>query len=284
MSEELHQSQPAADAPGVGSALTQARRSQGLSVGEAARQLKLGVRQIEALEADDYGKLPGRTIIRGFVRNYAKLLGIDAEPLLERLAGALPETPGTRILPDDQNIPFAPAREESWRRYALLALLLLLVIPLAMFESYWGAAPPTQIQPARPTPKAELAPTPAPPAAMQEQGAGIAAAGRPADEPAAAPAAVAAPEPRQEAAEAPPGQRVSMRFVFQQESWVEIRDKEGTSIFSQLNPAGSERVVTGVPPLSLVVGNASHVQLEFNGKPVNLSSHARQDVARLTLE
>jgi cytoskeleton protein RodZ len=73
-----------------------------------------------------------------------------------------------------------------------------------------------------------------------------------------------------------------MRFA--RESWVEIRDRNGRKIFSQLNEPGTEQVVTGVPPLSLVVGNAIGVQLTHNEQPVNLGPYTKVDVARLTLE
>jgi cytoskeleton protein RodZ len=75
-----------------------------------------------------------------------------------------------------------------------------------------------------------------------------------------------------------------VRFRFAQASWVEIRDRDGRKIFSQFNPAGTEQVVSGVPPLTLVVGNAKGVGLTYNEQPVDLAPHTKVDVARLTLE
>jgi cytoskeleton protein RodZ len=72
--------------------------------------------------------------------------------------------------------------------------------------------------------------------------------------------------------------------VFDEESWVEIRDSAGNVIFSQLNQAGSERRIYGRPPLSLIVGNAHGVRLTYNEQPVDLERHTKVDVARLTLE
>jgi cytoskeleton protein RodZ len=48
--------------------------------------------------------------------------------------------------------------------------------------------------------------------------------------------------------------------------------------------AGSERVITGKPPFSLVVGNANNVAVTMNGKTVELTPHSKGNVARLTLE
>src|SRR3977135_4712369 len=67
---------------GAGAALLMERRRQGLSLGDISRQLKLSVRQVEALERDDYSGYKGPVFIHGFIRNYAKLLGLDPEPLI----------------------------------------------------------------------------------------------------------------------------------------------------------------------------------------------------------
>jgi cytoskeleton protein RodZ len=54
-------------------------------------------------------------------------------------------------------------------------------------------------------------------------------------------------------------------------------------LVSSLNPPGSERVVRGKPPYSLVIGNASSVTVLYDDKPIDLAPHTRQDVARLTV-
>jgi len=69
----------------------------------------------------------------------------------------------------------------------------------------------------------------------------------------------------------------------EQEAWVEVRDGDGRNLLSSLNPAGSERAVRGQPPFQVVIGNAPHVKLTYDGKPVDLAPHTRGDVARLTL-
>ena len=90
-----------------GAALATAREANGLSIAQVAEQMRISPRQVEAIEADRYGELPGTVFVRGFVRNYARLLKLDPVPLLNALepalggdvplraheiAGALPET------------------------------------------------------------------------------------------------------------------------------------------------------------------------------------------------
>ena len=71
---------------------------------------------------------------------------------------------------------------------------------------------------------------------------------------------------------------------FEQESWVEIRGKDGKVLLSQLNPGGSERVVDGSPPFALIIGNAHHVKLSYDERPINLAPFVKVEVARFTLE
>lgn len=57
-----------------------------------ADYLKLSRKQVEALENDDYSSLPGTTFVRGFMRNYAKFLELDLEPIMAWLDSQVPNT------------------------------------------------------------------------------------------------------------------------------------------------------------------------------------------------
>jgi cytoskeleton protein RodZ len=56
-------------AASAGARLRDARMAAGLSIDAVAQQLKLAPRQVKALEDDDFAQLPGRTFVRGFMRN-----------------------------------------------------------------------------------------------------------------------------------------------------------------------------------------------------------------------
>ena len=82
MSEQLNGGEVAAEntnltsEPHVGEKLRLAREALGMSATDMAHALKLGQRQLEALEAGNWLGLPGNTFVRGFVRNYARLVNI----------------------------------------------------------------------------------------------------------------------------------------------------------------------------------------------------------------
>ncbi len=74
--------EPALDAPrGPGGQLKQARLKSKLDVEEVATRLRLNVRTIERIEADDYEHLPAPTFVRGYLRGYARLLNLAPEPI-----------------------------------------------------------------------------------------------------------------------------------------------------------------------------------------------------------
>lgn len=108
--------------------------------------------------------------------------------------------------------------------------------------------------------------------------AGPAVPAAPAPAPTALPAAGLAPA----AAMAAPGER-RVRLVYRADAWVEIRDASGSILVSQLNRAGSEQVLSGKPPLRLVIGSADGVSLEADGKAVDLTPYKQANVARMTL-
>ncbi|MCL4799113.1 MAG: DUF4115 domain-containing protein [Burkholderiales bacterium] len=290
----------------VGGILAAARAERGLSVSEVAQRLKFSPRQIEALEADRYESLPGAPFVRGMVRSYAKLLGIDAAPLLGSLERKV-IAGDVEMQPRDMSVPFPAERRPGSRVYVLLSMLIVLAVAVVLAEWFLRSQhpaqpaapvavappaseplpPPGAPAPTEPIPVPEPEPAPAQPAAAPE--AAAAPAAKPA--PAAATETAAAAPPRDVAVpEAPPARgpippgKSRVTLEFEQESWVEIRDASGEIVFSGLNRAGTRRVIQGVAPFELVIGNASAVQLSFNDAPVALKPHVRSDVARVTLE
>jgi cytoskeleton protein RodZ len=83
-----------------------------------------------------------------------------------------------------------------------------------------------------------------------------------------------------------PADKAARRMVlnFVEEAWVEVKDADGKVVFSQLNPAGASRMVSGKAPLSLVVGNAHHVRLKIDDRPFDLKPHIGVTVARFSVQ
>ena len=283
---------PVPSEPGVGALLRQAREARQLSVGDVAQILKISYRQVEALEEGNWAALPGQTFVLGFVRNYARFLRLDGEALLRRIkAERAPEAPhivltqvSTAPLPDSGR---GKRRDRVTVAGAALivggALAAYFLVPADFTLSFPEIEPAAEVsqgdtakeaQPAFPPPSAEE------PAVLPAGAVPLPAALPASGEAVPAPSAVTAGE----SPVAGEGTQARFSFRFEQPSWVEVKDKSGQIVFSQLNPAGSEREVAGQPPFSLIVGNASHVKLTYRGKEVPLEPRSKEDVARVTLD
>lgn len=263
-------SEPAPPPPSVGRSLRAARVAAGLSVNEVAQILKFSPRQIEALETDNYAALPGNTIVRGFVRSYAKLLKLDAGALLSILDARSPSAPADVRPPDNMGIASQPGVDRQFSPLLSAAIVLALA---ALLLALWHFFGPGTAKPATTT--VGLAPHSAP-AAMPE-GSAPAAAPEPAvaaPPPAAVPVATAVA-----AASASP-----LLFVFQDRCWVEVTDATKQRLHSGENPAGSRLTLSGTPPYDVVIGNAGKVVLTYGERTIDLAPHTRADVARLILE
>jgi len=68
----------------LGHILREARETKGLTLAEVENDIRINARFLEALETGDYAVLPTQVHIRGFLRNYARFLGLDPQPLLDR--------------------------------------------------------------------------------------------------------------------------------------------------------------------------------------------------------
>ena len=277
MNETAESGVPSARA-GPGRMLAQLRAERKLSIADVAQRLKYGARQIEALEAEEFDKLPGATFVRGMVRGYAKLLETDPQPLLDELEQRY--VPGEIDLDlRDKGIPFVHSGKRGTRAYLALSVLALIVVAGILYEWRAGTLPWPRFASDAPPPQKESKALPAEQPAAPRAETQVPAA-------AAAPSGTVAETPAAEAQQSPSGGggEGRIRLEFDRESWVEIRDRDGKTLMSQLNPAGSRRVVLGRRPLSLVIGNGAAVRLIYNDNPVDLKPYIQIEVARLTLD
>ena len=125
--------------PSVGARLRAAREDRKMAVGDIAQTLKLGQKQVEALENGDWAGLPGNTFIRGFVRNYARLVNVDPAPLMVELDRVLDAPKQQLTLPASKPTAMPEGGGGLKRDYAMAAVgLLLVVVALVMLLKALG--------------------------------------------------------------------------------------------------------------------------------------------------
>ena len=92
----------------LGHILREARETKGYTLAEVQDQTRISIRFLEALEAGEYDILPTAVHVRGFLRNYARFLGLDPEPLLNRYLVQHARRPHPLIRKADPSLPVTP--------------------------------------------------------------------------------------------------------------------------------------------------------------------------------
>jgi len=313
-----------------GTQLSMRRQEFNWTVEQVANHLNLAPRQVLAMEADDFGALPGMAVARGFIRSYAKLLKLDSAPMLAQIAKA----PGSaeQAIPLRRAIPsttFQPHRAATRARSGGRSKLLLwsgalIVVALAaaaftqrdqlaslMPASLAGLmdrAPSQAAEPvvgekkdgkvldtevAAPLHQAEPAPQPA---AAAQTPAGMTPELAPASAPTGAGAVPAAPAsaptvpasasapPAVAASAGAPQAANSLVLNLRQDSWVEVKRANNTTVTSRVLRAGSTETFELAGPLTLTVGNARGVEATVRGVPLNLAATTKNNVARVSIK
>ncbi|WP_295451171.1 RodZ family helix-turn-helix domain-containing protein [uncultured Thiodictyon sp.] len=289
------------------------RQSRGIEVERIAAQLHLRVAAVEALEQDRYQDLPGPVFVTGYLRNYARLVGLDPEPLIATYRAANPaaEPTGLRVSP----LP----RQEIGSGHILVRLisLALLAAVIAMLVLWWqsrsdllSSAPPGEASGlARTAPAGQLPlnrpPGPAAPEAVATSPTlplPTATASRP--EPGSdnatpvsrtpAPATEAPPTPTAAASGAQdtlatpaapaPVNPTEVVLTFSSSSWISVRDAAGSALVNGQMHKGDTRVLTGSPPYTLVIGNPGAIAVTVGGRPANLGRHIPGNAKRFKFD
>lgn len=125
----------------TGALLRATREAQGLAVSDIANRLRMGAKQVAALESGDFSSLPTGTFLRGFVRNYAKTLNLAPDEVLAKLesdhASARPLKATPVVVPAQQNIKVPVPGGELATPKARVAIAGLVVCLLFGAVWYW---------------------------------------------------------------------------------------------------------------------------------------------------
>ena len=289
----------------IGQVLKAARLAQVMSAQDIARQLRLSEKQIEAIENDDHSKFPNQIFLRGFIRNYAKLVREDTKKFSQLLGETFPRTSTQAITFSVDGTPFIPVHKKS-KGNLIILFIVVLVSFLLVYEVYRsggddqktnenienGTVAETIIQL-----ETEIEQVPEDnqnqfssviksngsdfnvlieEVEIDQQG------GDSLDKEQKVETALEVEDKPVESG----GGGGTLRFMFTGESWVEVKDAEGKKIFSQTSPGNTEETVNGSPPFFLTIGNAASVRLLYNDEPVDLIPYTNTNggVARLSLD
>lgn len=257
-----------ASSPGVGERLRDSRMEAGLTISDVAGRLRMQLRVVEALEAEDWSRLGAPVFIRGQLRSYLRLLKLP-ESLADGVSDANARQP--ELTPRTYTPPMQRMLDKAMGRAVYVVITALIAVPV------WVATR-SHVDNSRPVETASLgldgnlqsAAEDARPARPTPVTASLGAL------PKRAPAPQPAPESGAQA-----GGELVMRFSG--DSWIEVIGPDGVQVEQALVQAGQERRFEAGTVSRVKLGNATAVEVSSDGDVQDLSRFQRANVARFTV-
>ena len=291
---------------GIGNILRNARVVKGMSIDDVSRQLRLSAAQIEAIEREDFEKLPGRTFLRGFIRNYANLLQLDSSSLLKMLPVSVRVLSTQKNTPlRDKQISFSSNRKNT-QNYSLPIIAILIIFMLGAYFFFGNESrqdEKDEVSTVKEMPSAKssgttkeihlpLAVVPkdsregASPQQLEFSSNTTSVALKLDLTPALAATESKSAVQTDDVVAVPIEPNTgNLQFRFNADSWIRVVDGGGVTLIEQIKKAGSEHTVTGKKPFTIIIGNALAVNLTYNDKEIDVASYQKQGgVARFKLE
>jgi len=265
----------------IGKRLAKAREDAGMDLKAVASELHLRVEIIQALEAGDETALPAAAFVRGYVRSYARCVGLDDAALVAGLPQAAEHRPTPRQASLQRyRVPSLPLGRVLVWGLALLVLAVVLLYGVPVLERLWSGQNSLPVDNTLQLPQSTLDDgLPVLPEPLPEQ---------PDDEhESVPPVSQSVPEkesvvtPKADATDSMGLAELTLRFTG--DSWVEMKSRDRKLVMGTQR-AGTERTVRAEPPIDILLGNAPAVEMTWRGKPFDITPYQRGKVARIKLE
>ena len=302
-----------------GAILAAKRIEAGITEEQIAARLKMTLRQVHYLETDNYDALHGVAISRGFVRAYARVLRMDPEPLVAQFAEKKASPSPVQVKASVKKTPelFAQTQMPFRKKRNLTGkFLILLVVVVIVAVVAWNMKlfsldgrfskkemPETTVTKTAILPSLETKPVTGVQEPVSDKNAGQitqSAALNTEGMKAAIPAnsqtatgqdngavplpAVVKPEPIKDVSSAAATKSSLLTMNFREKSWVQVQKKDGSVITEYMGKPGEQRQLDINEPVTVIVGYAPGVTMEFRGAPVDLAPRTVNSVARISLK
>lgn len=247
-----------------GVCLKQAREAAGLSVEDVAARLKMPSRVVYSLENDDIATLGAPVFVRGQLRSYARLVGIDLEAELSGTSVA--STAPSELVSHTHTPRYRRVFEQTTRRAVYIVMTAAIAVPIWIATRH-----PASNSTVQSLEVAATTPGSASPALPDRQPASATPPQRTPVTASIMPSPAGAVQPK------------SLVLKFSGDSWVQVVGNDGSKLEEGILSAGQERSYSPGEVASVRLGNTSAVQVEAAGQSVDLAPFSRANVARFTL-
>jgi len=285
----------------LGALLTRAREKLSFSQKDIASKLNLKVEFIAALDANDFDKLPAPTYVRGYIRSYACTVNLNADSLINIYEGSAEAPP--EILPDVKPVVQASSRDKPVKAMTYLVTLTLVIMIIAWWQGqhmvgtgfFTGNTKTSEggKYPGGFTYTFDVVnhPDTVEASAIDElNGSGLknmkivdlakTSESKPDDILSIEDSLNLNAQKNLNALT----NSDTLKMELTAESWVEVYDILGERLYRGLAKPGEKISIIGTAPLSVKLGNARAVSVNFNGKTFDTSEYTQAGVARFLLE
>ena len=306
---------PAA-AVSAGALLRQARQAQGVALEDLAATLKVPVEKLQALEDEDWQRLPDVVFLRALAQTICRTLHLEAAPVL----ALLPQQKVTALAPQgglnapmrERGVPSILATKTQHSPWPWVVLLLIVLggggyLGVQWMAPEWVRGVSTTV----PAPSDPAGDSPLFSPAVPEEGDGggmgnmgdVAQAGEvpsvqvaalmqpalPEEEGAQPGFAAPATAPAAEPAAAPAAQAAAsvspvLRITAKGATWVQVLDAQQRLLIEKILQDGEVFSTSAPKPLTVAVGKADLATVEVNGAPFDVQAVARSNVARFEVK
>lgn len=258
-----------------GENLRREREMRGVSLHEIADATKIGVRTLQALEADEFEKLPGGIFTRSFVRTYVKYLGLDEEAIMAEFQLVAPSDAQTDLFKMSQQHPAHPREGSRGRLIGLLIALVMLAGGYGLYR-YTHRAPQSLAPPAASARSPEASPPQTGGTSQVPLVSTAASNGESAPGVASAqPAAPSAPETgrSQPPAPAPTAETpLVLQVAATEKAWVAI-EADGKPVTQRIMEPNEIQTFRAKVSFDVITGNAEGIILTLNGRTLDPLGH-----------
>lgn len=279
---------------GAGQLLSEARKNQDKSLDDIAQVLNLSVTQLRAIEQDKPEGLPEPTYVRGYIRAYASLLGLDADDVVSHYQGShwdqsanldrLPRGVTDASNDSGHNI----GKSIKWIIYIIVFALLAYAFASGMVSQWLGAnnTPQEQVEIEQDDKSTSESSDPAlNPTINDEVDASLSENSTLISEESSNSETIETTEPTvnpevQELNEQPAN---TIEIKFLDTSWIDIRDTNDDRLAYKSFAKGETLSLSSDLPLNVFIGNASGVDVTYNNEPFDISDYQQGVYAKFKL-
>jgi cytoskeletal protein RodZ len=226
--------------PGIGQLLTDAREARGMTAIDVAKRLRIRAMFVDALEREDWPTVGEPVYVRGFLKNYAKLVGLEPEAAAAALDASYPAyapRPEVSVMTHEESaFGYASTRQSGTNWLVVATGVVAVVMLVAVVWNFFG-------MPANgPAPEtaAMTSPQPSPSVPAMIEGSASAAA---------------------------PSQGVNLRLETTQACWLSVT-VDGKRVVYDTLPKGAVREFHAAREINLRAGNAGGIVATIDGKPL----------------